>query len=268
MFDITIFMPGIRPNNWKNIYDSLGLACKRYKWQLLFASPFNLPDELLKYDNVSLVIDRGCPTRATQKGIMNVETDLFCLTMDDGLFLENSLDENLDFWKASCREQDLISLRYAEANTHLPVDYWRMYHHPVLRLPGISDTQMFVHPMIMSRDYFFELGGLDCQFEYLSYALHDLSIRATKNGSTIYVSQQECLDCTWFTGETGDHKPVHNAQTYHDQPLFEQMYGFVNDRKIIDYHNWRNVPHVWDRRFTKGLVNSYQELCTQEGYEV
>ena len=41
--DITFLIPGIRTNRWKALYDSLHLACKNYKWELLLISPFELP---------------------------------------------------------------------------------------------------------------------------------------------------------------------------------------------------------------------------------
>ena len=38
--DITFLIPGSRTNRWKVLYDSLHLACKNYKWELLLVSAF------------------------------------------------------------------------------------------------------------------------------------------------------------------------------------------------------------------------------------
>jgi hypothetical protein len=54
-------------------------------------------------------------------------------------------------------------------------------------------------------------------------------------------------------GTTGDHAPVHYAQTENDEMLFAVVYSNINSttRKSIDFDNWQKAPSVWERRFDK-----------------
>lgn len=267
--DITIFIAGIRTPLWYNIYESLKLACKKYRFKLLFCSPFNLPSELLGISNISLVQDYGHVTRANQKGLLNIDTELFLLTVDDGIFQEDSIDIALDYWFSNCKELDLICMRYAEAGDHMPIDYWRMWHHPPLRLPGISPNQLFGHHPLMKIKTLYDLGGFDCQFEYMTHALLDFNIRLVKNGGTIHLSPAECAVCNHYPADTGDHKPIFEAQCIHDQPIFESIYSqLTNNRIIINYDNWKNSEPVWNRRFGDRIPKTYEELCSLKGYKI
>ena len=58
-FDLSIVIPGIRTPNWVNLYESTKKACKKYKWEIIFISPFDLPDELKDKDYVLLVKSLG-----------------------------------------------------------------------------------------------------------------------------------------------------------------------------------------------------------------
>jgi len=267
-YDLTVFIAGIRTPLWKNLVESLNLACKRYSWQIIFSSCFNLPDDLTGLPNVSLVMDKGHVTRANQKGLLNVDSELVFLSVDDAVFLEDSLDKGLDLWHKQCTSKDLVSMRYIEANSRVPLDYWRMHHHPILRLPGIPETQLFGHHPIMSMSNFYELGGFDCQFEYLTYPLLDYNIRLVKNGGKIYLSETECAFCGHYVADTGDHGPVHEAQEFHDRPIFDEMYRQANDRIKISYNNWKDASPVWHRRFSNGIPRTYEELCINEGYTI
>ena len=50
-FDLSIVIPGIRTPNWASLYESAEKACKKYTWEMIFISPFDLPEELKEKDN-------------------------------------------------------------------------------------------------------------------------------------------------------------------------------------------------------------------------
>ena len=55
----------------------------------------------------------------------------------------------------------------------------------------------------------------------------------------------------------------------HDTPYFNMLYSvpqLYENRLTLDYDNWKQSPRIWRRRFSKGIPNSYEELCQQEGY--
>jgi hypothetical protein len=60
--------------------------------------------------------------------------------------------------------------------------------------------------------------------------------------------------CSHMPGHEGDHGPVHDAQVYHDQPIFTLMYWDKDksQRVMIDLDNWKLSPDRWERRFGNG----------------
>ena len=95
--------------------------------------------------------------------------------------------------------------------------------------------------------------------------------RLQRTGGKIYFAPEHCCIATWYRETTGDHAPIHYAMTKRDIPVFVKMYSdrrYYENRIKIDYDNWKKSPEVWERRFSKGIVNSYEELCKQEGYKI
>ena len=119
----------------------------------------------------------------------------------------------------------------------------------------------------MKLDYFKELGGWDCRYEYVNHSLHDLMFRVQADGGRLYDSQTDATTCNHFVDKTGDHAPIYDAQTFHDKPKFDAIYSVPNaaaNRIKIDLNNWEQQPEVWDRRFEKddsgNLPESYEAL--------
>ena len=269
-YDISILIPGFRTPNWFNLYKSAEKACKRYKWEIVFIAPFDLPSELEGKSNVSVIKSLGNVPRCVQIGVPKINSDLFFLTVDDCEFAEDSLDLSLDKFKQTCSKKDAMAMIYGEGGNLMETKYWEVKTHGDFRLPGINQTWKIANQCIMYKDAFIELGGLDCEnFEYLDKPIHDFMFRLQKAGGNIVFSPVHCCIATWFPGETGDHGPIHHAQISHDTPIFNTMYSvpqYYQDRIKLDYNNYLNSDKIWKRRFSKGIPKTYKELCEQEGY--
>lgn len=52
---------------------------------------------------------------------------------------------------------------------------------------------------------------------------------------------------------SGDHGPIHFAQTEHDEDLFKKIWDDPEneERIVIDIDDWKNCPALWERRFNK-----------------
>ena len=101
----------------------------------------------------------------------------------------------------------------------------------------------------MKRDLFLEFGGFDCSFEYLNHATHDLLYRIQNTKPVKYVlSDKEICSADWQPETSGDHAPIHNAQTHHDRYLFNGMWQNEMRRGGVELENWKSVPPVWGRR--------------------
>lgn len=269
MYDISILVPAIRTIRWKSLYDSIVLACKKYKWELVLVTPFDLPEELREYDNINIVKENGQVSRAVQRGMLELKSDLVFLTVDDCVLMEDSLDISIDDYKQKCGYNDVLCMRYSEGGNIQDEVYYIAHTHPPYRIPGIDSSWKIAPQFIMNKNKYIDMGGFDCQFEYINEPVHDFMFRLQNfGGGSIHISSTYCCVATWYSGETGDHSPIFNAQTYHDWPIFLEMYKKPNSRYIIDYDNWKNTPEIWERRFSQGVPNNYTELVAQEGYKI
>lgn len=267
MYDISLTMPAIRTPNWLDFYKSATKACKKYKFQLVIVSPFELPLELKGYSNIKLIKDFGNPTRATQIANINADGDFLYNCVDDGIFFEDCIDVALDYFKnAKLTDLDVINMRYREfagrSGGSLPIEFWDSRFHQELRLPGIKQDWKIAMHFLMKKSLYIKLGGLDCRFEYSNHAIHDLIFRVQELGGKVYNSPIEGLNCNHFMGRSGDHAPIHDAQTHHDEPIFKNLYTNYNcakDRTYIDIDNWKSCPEVWERRFSK-KIDSYKDI--------
>ena len=117
----------------------------------------------------------------------------------------------------------------------------------------------------MSLDYFYNLGGFDCQWEYTNCPVNDLVFRAQMDGAKVINSPSLISIGAWMPNHIGDHGPVHDAQMGPDTVSFNSLWSDpekVKSRVRINYSNWKNYPDVWDRRFSKTPLPA-----TREEYE-
>ena len=264
--DITFLIPGIRTVRWEKLYNSLNNACKRYKWELIFVGPFELPNSLKNKDNVKLVKDQGQVSRCVQKGLMHVNSELFYIGMDDTVYIEDSFDEALDEYFKNSNQKTIMQCTYTEGGHEQPNDYWSVAFHNAFKLNGIDQAWKTATQPILHKSYFIELGGFDCRWEYMDKPMHDFMFRAQRSGSEIIYSPTTVGITDWWPDHQGDHGPVHDAEVLHDFPIFNEMWSKPNNRIKIDYSNWKKTPDVWKRRFPNQVYNSYEELWWKEGY--
>ena len=264
-YDISLTMPAIRTHNWVKFYESAKKACKKYKFEIVIGSPFDLPDELVGLENVKLIKDYGNPSRATQIANINATGEFIYNCVDDGVFLEDCIDKALDYFKENLTDLDVMNMRYREApggtGGEIPLWQYEVANHTEFHFNCVNKEWKWALHFLMKRKLYLDLGGIDCQFEYSNHGIHDLIFRIQSIGGKIY-SPFEGLNCTWFNGETVDHAPIHNAQIHHDEPLFNSIYGQLPDlssRLKLDLDNWQKCPDVWDRRF-KSKVTKYTDL--------
>jgi len=260
---LSIVLPSIRSKNLKKFYDSVCLACKKYKFELIIVSPYDLPEELNNIGNIKLVRSFACPTVATQIGALFASGKFLFNTTDDGILLENTLDNVIELWnKNNLQKFDTINCRYREGcldvdtlkpltnlPPELPLDYWNAQYHDMLKLKGINfDWKISLHFFILL-DTFYQLGGLDCIYEYSNFAIHELIFDLQKHGGKVINSESEVGWFSHLPNRTSDHFAVHDAQSEHDWPIFYERHNKDNYIKNSKYDNWKNYSNFWYRRF-------------------
>jgi hypothetical protein len=271
-YDVSIIMPAIRTPNWDKMYETIKQSCKKYSFELVMCGPFPLTKNLQKQKNVRMIIDNGSPSRCAQIAAINANGNLLAHLVDDALFVENSLDQSVELYNTLCNKKDVINLRYTEGvnfNTKpMPPNYWQASYHAPLRQPAVPhDFKISCHHLIDSQ-YFKELGGYDCSYEYQNLNLHDLMFRVQYDGGKIYDSPNIVTNCDYDPFGQVDHKPIESAFNDHDFPLFNKMYSKkenLSQRIKIPLNNWQNSEKVWKRRFFNGVAKNYEEIVKNNG---
>tara|TARA_R110002074_G_scaffold266788_1_gene438976 strand:- start:1096 stop:1926 length:831 start_codon:yes stop_codon:yes gene_type:complete len=270
-YDVSIMMPAIRTSQWLMMYGSLINACQKYSWELVLVSPFDLPDNMKHFENIKMIKDYGAPSRCAQIGAIACEGEFLYHCVDDAIFLPEVIDNAVDWHRQHCSDKDVINMRYREgamfSGQTLPEQFWLAWFHDELRLPGIPQHYKISCHHFMKLDYFKQLGGWDCRYEYINHSLHDLMFRVQADGGRLYDSRTDATTCNHFIDKTGDHAPIYDAQTFHDKPQFDAIYAVPNaaaSRITIPLDNWTQQPEVWERRFKEddsgNLPESYEEL--------
>lgn len=267
MIDVSVLMPAIRTQNWMRMYQSLCKSCQGHSFELVLVSPFDLPPEFEGIKNVRLLKDFGHPTRAAQIGLLACQGRLIYHCVDDALFHPGAIDLAINLYDEYCHPKDVVNMRYTEGSqfsgqewTH---SFWFAHFHPELRLPGVNVSWKIAPHFLMSTQYLYDLGGWDCQFEYINHPLHDLMFRLQADGGRIFESSTNATSCDHHGGRTVDHAAIHDAQVINDLPIFEKMYSTpdaAKNRIHLDINNWKSTPDYWARRFKGTRPTTYQEI--------
>ena len=266
-YDVSILIPAIRTHQWLMLYGSLFNACRKHSWELVLVSPFDLPKELESFDNIKLIKDFGAPTRAAQIGALACEGEYMYHCVDDAIFLPDAIDNALIFHRANCNYKDVVNMRYREGALYsgqtFPPQFWSAHFHGPLRLQGIPNTYKISLHHFMKTEYFIDLGGWDCRFEYINHPLHDLMFRVQADGGVLYDSETDATTCNHYMGTSVDHAPIEEAQEKSDMPIFNGIYSkpdAATNRIRLDINNWEDSPPIWERRFKDGVPDSYDKL--------
>lgn len=266
---LSIIVPSIRPQNWRRFLESVQKSCTGYVCEVIFVGPFSYEGTLQdfpiarwikRYDSVPVCLQIGC---------IEAKGELLFHTVDDGILLENSLDNTLDYYYKMCEDQDIVNCRYRESpnfgGQEFPLQYWVAGSYPT------HYGQKYVNPHwnlslqpLISKNLFIGLGGLDCSFEYSNHPHVDLSFRIQQNGGIVYHSP---LDVSTADHGQNDHGPIQSAQEGIDAKRFNEMWNADSaaERIYLNIMNHEPYQGMWKHRF-KQEYKSYEEMCAGEGY--
>jgi len=178
---------------------------------------------------------------------------------DDGYYYPGALKRAVDLWKETINPRNVVNLRYREGpnfeGPDKPTDYWMCHHHSILQtLPGILPHYKLLLMGLLSKQYFMEIGGLDCRYEYLNLNLNDLGIRIQKDGGEVNLLDGNVLTVDWVSDpdrldEFGKQDATIVAFHENDLGVYINDYNTsVSDRIKIDYNNWMDADPIWRRR--------------------
>lgn len=257
MIKLSVLVPGIRPHNWLKLYKSIEESFSG-EFEVIFVGPYDLPEELEKYDNVSFFKCMRSPIASQQIALIESSGELISWAADDGIYLPGTLDiavqslENEPY-------TTIVTARYYEGNDpngNMSDDwYYTLWNHDTMQLPGVPKTCKMLNCGVINRALLIQLGGWDAySFQVCPLAYTDFAVRAHKFGSKFILQKEVMFSCGHQPGESGDHGPIHRAQTYRDQPMFSGIYStpaIYLTRQNISLNNWERSEEVWGERFSK-----------------
>jgi hypothetical protein len=247
---LSIMMPGIRPGNWLNLYNSIVASIGSFDFEIIFVGPFGLPEELEKYSNIKYVKDWGSPTRAFGIALELVEGEYITWAADDATYVTNQLKKVIDHHKKLNDDNLIIAMEQTEAGRHYASSNCYINQHEGIRCL-VPDHYIFFPTGLMKTKVYRELGGLDCKYETHAMAHLDFAIRAQLKKLPVFFYTEIVLHLTHMMGSSGDHGPIYVAQTFRDEPLFRKLYRDPSYNPVInlDRYSWQNEPLLWEERF-------------------
>lgn len=247
---LSIIMPAIRVENWVDLYKSIVSSCS-HSFELILVSPYKIPDILERSANIKYVKDFGSPNRCFNIALSLAEGEYCTWGADDGIYQDGVLDKAINILDNSKNYKKIVSMSTVEAARHYSEEFCFINKHKEISSPYIPDNYRLLALGMMRTQYFKELGGIDCKYETHAIGHIDLSIRAQNDGAEIQFLQDICMRLSHMPGISGDHAPMHYAQTEHDEELYRTLYRDQNYKHLnrLDLFNWKNSPQVWARRF-------------------
>ncbi|MEK6882890.1 MAG: hypothetical protein AABY22_24920 [Nanoarchaeota archaeon] len=270
-YDLTILVPAIRQPLWKRFYDSACKACKNYSFEVLFASPFDLPKELENISNIRLYKSYSNVPITMQKATKTIESDLLWHSVDDEIMFEDSLDKCFEYFYDNCTDKDVVNCRYREhanfTSPEFPLYYWKVKNNPELQLKGIDKEWEISLQPLMKTNLFKSLGGFRCNLgiNYSNHLHMDLIFRIQMNGGKIYHSPVEVGNADHYPGRSFDHAEIHDCQIYNDLPIFSRIWDRLDNPIVVDYDNYLEIDRDWTERFDF-KYKSYNEMVIKKGY--
>ncbi len=261
---LSIFLSGIRTENWLPLYQSIPLTTTlpKEEYELIIVSPYDAPPELEAEPNVKIIKDWGHPSRCYQLGLINSTGEFVVCAVDDGVFSPTmAIDKALA--ARPNHHKGIVTLKYLEGKkSHKAKQqtggdaYWRLGSHPFFRdLPYVPNDYYLIMIFCMRRDYLMEIGGFDCSYEHVGIGIVDLAVRLQNDGAEVVLGDY-LTNISLLKRASGDHGPVFLAQMEHDQPLFSSMYSHPSSagKTKVKISNWKQEEDVWSRRFGKGKL--------------
>jgi hypothetical protein len=258
-YDLSLIISGIRNENWQTFYHQMQKSCNRHTFEIVFCSPYELPEFFNTVDNVKFIKDLGCPSRCLQRASTLAEGEFIAIASDDGIVLDSTFSNCIDqIRESSSPEKNIIALKYTEGQnfranlSDFSNQYWHARFHGDLRMDGIEEDWNICLMFLMSTQRFRDLGGIDCRFEHFNANLHDMAFRAQRDGSRVLISRDFVTAHDWDPSRNEHNSPILQAYFRNNKPLLQSIYSTkeaANARPIkIDYNNWQEQPEVWPRR--------------------
>lgn len=196
---ISLFGSCVRPHLWKKLLDSLKGG--KYKYEVVFSGfidkelwePFAAEYPEFRY----IETEDLKPSQNYHIASLHCTGELIGWLADDCVFSENYIDMVYEHWKSFNNEKLVLSCRTNENGDNGDMNDHRFF--------GRNQNTPLMAPLgIMSRDYFWKLGGYDRRY-INGQTENDVCMRVWADGGVVKIYNDVCV--------TIDHKNMHGAET-------------------------------------------------------
>src|SRR3990167_6740121 len=247
---LSVIVPSIRPGNLPRLYESIQTDYSG-EFEFIVVGPQALDGYFADKPRVKHIPDMGSPVRAQQIGLTHASGEYVLWGVaDDGLFRPGVIDLALP--KAGPKIVVVGKYNEGVENPAMADRNYYINTHDCCRSAYIGNDWLMLMVGVVGRELLCEVGGVDAsRFETLPMAFNDLSARLYRHGAQFVLQDEIMFRCTHLPGHMGDHGPVHDGQTLHDEPEFRKIYNDPEavKRIRIDINNWKLAPARWARRF-------------------
>ena len=253
---ISLIIPGIRPEMFQNVYDSF-LKTWHSTFEIIFVGPKDCKLKTVSRGNVKCILEYGSPARALQEGWLNASADWVSFATDDCTFDSDTMNQA---WRTLAKRnfdyKTVIVCKYTESDHWskwmLTPWYYHAWFHGDFRHPNIPLHFKLYMKGLISKKIMHEIGGFNCNFESMAYVYNDLSMRLQFYGCKFIIERNRLDHCIWMPKESSDHSPVHHAVMEHDAPLFRGIYWAKHFKPQIKINeqNYKQAATYWPRRFS------------------
>ncbi|MHA2279428.1 MAG: hypothetical protein ACXAC5_00855 [Promethearchaeota archaeon] len=246
---LSIFIPGIRTENWMNVYNSVSGATSMSDYELIFIGPYRLPSKMRGIENIRFIQDYGSPTRCNQLGLIHSKGEYVLWGADDGAFVSNMAIDKA-FACIPKHDKGVVALPFFEGRKEqYSESWWKIGYHKLPRsCPYVPNDHFVIMEGLIKRKYLMEIGGWDCRFEHTGLGTLDMGIRLQNDGAEVVLGEI-LRSYPLVPKKSGPIRAAHHQ----DKGLFHTIYGDVSAQKRIqiDIDNWQQAPSIWSKRFKR-----------------
>jgi len=258
---LSVLVPGIRPEYWTDIYNSIiGSTSSSFELILITPYPYAIEPALLLAPNFKVIKDYGSPVRAHAIGAAIAEGELITWISDDGFFVPYGLETALArLDKMGNDIKNIVTYKFTENEKVYTDEYYKINFHKDKEGNGIGsehipDDYFILNSAIMYREYYDQLGGINCDYECTALAYTDLAIRAQADDANVQLLEGiPILMCTQ-QNDNESHGIIHDAQITHDEPLYNKTYKKATWKEELQINldvksQWKKADTLWSRKW-------------------
>lgn len=254
MIKLSVILPTIRVDKITKVYESFQKSYSG-EHELIIVSPYDLPFVVIEGSNIIHIKDWGSPLRCQQMALQYCNGEYIHRAVDDSIYLSEQMNNCMK--KIEGKDyKEFVNIRFVEGEnmSHRDMynpEFYNLQYHQLAHMPYAPHNFQIVNFSIISRKLMEEIGGWDAKtFESIAFGELDLSLRLQFHGAKPILSDNFVLKCDWIPGESGDHKPMHDAWLS-DAVLYKRIYSSLEyeDRIKIHIDNWEKSTRIWRRRF-------------------